>query len=620
MKSTLFPTIRHSISAFLSYAGVAVLVLVTLMKTEAELGRQDSILLYVVFGLSLVALLNLCLGRGRVRLTIVDLLAGVLFLWLGVGYYYVAEINAATKWLQTLGLFALYFNLRVIGSYHKHIWEWALCLALFCGLTEAFIGVRQALGLAVSNHSLFRITGTFYNPGPYGGFVAVVMSMASGYLVTHYETATSLFKKGGIATRQDIMKAGMYLLCAVTFILSFVIIFSTGSRAALFSFIVCALLAVVCRKEYRVRVKAYLAARKKMAVVISVTVAIVLSAGVLGMYLIKKDSADGRLLTWSVMGKAIAENPLFGTGFGSFEGEYAVIQGDYFSDHPDSRFIPVADAPSHGFNEFLQIGMETGMAGMVLVALVLGMAFYRLYRNGSPAAYGILALAIFAVFSYPFSLIPFQILLVLCIGQGGGIPGGGKRKALSVGRGTLAVSTVVIIFLMLFILPWHHEKISATKEWKDVRYFYNMELYDDCISDYAKLYPVLSDNPRFLFEYGHSLNKAGDYIRSNSVLEHGAGISNDPMFRNIIGNNYKALGNYDDAEAHYKAAFAAVPNRLYPLYLLMKLYSEAGRDGEAADMARRIVGFTPKVESPATNQMKDEAETVLQAGSNRPYI
>lgn len=34
--------------------------------------------------------------------------------------------------------------------------------------------MRQLYGLAISNHSLYTLTGSFYNPGPYSGYLAMV--------------------------------------------------------------------------------------------------------------------------------------------------------------------------------------------------------------------------------------------------------------------------------------------------------------------------------------------------------------------------------------------------------------------------------------------------------------
>lgn len=46
---------------------------------------------------------------------------------------------------------------------------------------ESGCGVLQVLGLARSAHALFPLTGHFQNPGPFGGFVAMLMSICLAY-------------------------------------------------------------------------------------------------------------------------------------------------------------------------------------------------------------------------------------------------------------------------------------------------------------------------------------------------------------------------------------------------------------------------------------------------------
>lgn len=38
---------------------------------------------------------------------------------------------------------------------------------------ESVLGMLQLAGLSASNHGVYTMTGSFPNPGPYGGFVAV---------------------------------------------------------------------------------------------------------------------------------------------------------------------------------------------------------------------------------------------------------------------------------------------------------------------------------------------------------------------------------------------------------------------------------------------------------------
>lgn len=51
--------------------------------------------------------------------------------------------------------------------------------ALLCaGLWECGLGWAQLLGFAPSLHSLYPATGSFYNPGPFCGFLAVILPVA----------------------------------------------------------------------------------------------------------------------------------------------------------------------------------------------------------------------------------------------------------------------------------------------------------------------------------------------------------------------------------------------------------------------------------------------------------
>ena len=57
----------------------------------------------------------------------------------------------------------------------KVLISWLLILA---GTVEAVWGLLQIYGFEPSNHSLYALTGSFYNPGPYSGFLAMCMPLA----------------------------------------------------------------------------------------------------------------------------------------------------------------------------------------------------------------------------------------------------------------------------------------------------------------------------------------------------------------------------------------------------------------------------------------------------------
>jgi hypothetical protein len=66
-------------------------------------------------------------------------------------------------------------------------------------ISRGCLGVEVAF--TASQHHLFKITGSFFNPGPYSGWLAMVFPMALGYAVLNYfnhkehEVAQSLFDR-----------------------------------------------------------------------------------------------------------------------------------------------------------------------------------------------------------------------------------------------------------------------------------------------------------------------------------------------------------------------------------------------------------------------------------------
>lgn len=125
------------------------------------------------------------------------------------------------------------------------------------------------------------------------------------------------------------------------------------------------------------------------------------------------------------------------------------------------------------------------------------------------------------------------------------------------------------------------------------------------------MYPYLSHDKVFLFEYGQCLSQSGAYQKSNHILEFGTKLSNDPIFYNIMGKNYQAMGQYGKAEFMFKQAIARIPHKLYPHYLLMNLYIETGQLTKAKETALYITNKNVKVISNLSDSIKNRAKQIL---------
>lgn len=74
-------------------------------------------------------------------------------------------------------LVVLWFLLRYFLTEAPCLKFFFLFVLMLTGLVEAVWGMQQLHGYAYSNHSLFRLTGSFFNPGPYCGYLAVILSV-----------------------------------------------------------------------------------------------------------------------------------------------------------------------------------------------------------------------------------------------------------------------------------------------------------------------------------------------------------------------------------------------------------------------------------------------------------
>jgi tetratricopeptide (TPR) repeat protein len=152
--------------------------------------------------------------------------------------------------------------------------------------------------------------------------------------------------------------------------------------------------------------------------------------------------------------------------------------------------------------------------------------------------------------------------------------------------------------------------ISGVQARNSHRLYIHSGIYEQAAQHYAPLYPFLNDQIQFLFEYAQSLSKSEEPAQSNEILQRAVQISCDPMLYNIMGKNYQALKEYAQAENYLIKSTQMVPHRIYPWYLLMKLYDEMGLPEKACETASIVETKEPKVQSQAVREMREEARKI----------
>ncbi len=557
---------------------------------ERDWSHTDVALTYAGAVLTLTGVILISVRNKRLSPSRLDIVLLAWFLYAMARAYFDASYPCSAFCLRTTQMMMLYVALRLLLTSTAMREEYIVLPLVLFGLWEAWLGLGQ-LVQAGSRHHLYLLTGSFLNPGPYSAILAMGLVMA-----VYWHRKCSHCKY-------------LYLPASVFAIL----LPATWSRAALLSVAVC--VGIIYWNEWK---------RWRWLVAASGIV-----AG-FGLYFIKAGSADGRYIIYLISILNIMHHPILGGGIGSFFHQYAEGMARFSQGYPDFNFRS-ADVLDYAFNDLLRIGVEQGCVGIAFAIAVIILTYRALRSRGPILWMGLSALLIFSFFSYPFELVPYQIIMVLILSYAGTSEQASIQRC-KMAEGlmsevnyelsfSLKPSSLILHAVMLITFPVSifigHQIGQRAEAAADYRMMAGVN-HADFIDDYYELLPLMASNGHFLFDFAKILAAERRYNDSNAMLRRGTLVSNDPMFYVLQGNNYREMEAYSEAEESYKKAYFILPNRIYPLYQLMCLYEQRGMERKMRQMARQIINFKVKVESPATEEIKARAIQVTDS-LNRKY-
>ncbi len=144
---------------------------------------------------------------------------------------------------------------------------------------------------------------------------------------------------------------------------------------------------------------------KRRFILWGVSALFILMLGGAGAFLLKPDSALGRLFLWKITCRAVVSYPS-GCDKG-FAFAYGEAQEDYFAQGNYAEWEErVAGSPEYVFNEYLSLALAEGVAVCLIVLIVIGTCLWIGAKRGRYGICGaILSLLIFFLFflSYVFS-------------------------------------------------------------------------------------------------------------------------------------------------------------------------------------------------------------------------
>ena len=503
---------------------------------------------------------------------------------------------------------------------------------LSAAIYEGGLGVFQLLGMEPSGNRLYPFTGTFYNPGPFACYLALSLpwalrSISNEKLVIPktisneqlvisnlWDSVRNELNCSLLTTNYKLQIANCQLILSWIVVgLDAVLLPASMSRTAWCAAVAGGIVALLGNKVilFGSRLKdvctkkSLLPHRPSPLTLHSSLLIIIAVALVYGVYRMKQGSADGRFLMWKVAAGAVSSHPFDGVGWQNVAGAYGMAQERYFASGTASPGeILVADAPEYVFNEYLQIAIAYGWGWSLLMIAVLIMAFVSAFRSGRYGIAGsVAACAVVMTASYPFQF-PISILTIGAICIAAFI---GGRKCLDMEKGAVKLNCSVFCSL---------ERNVPSHTPRQRNFNIHTSTTFKIITVLAATIYLAIDCKKFdqnvLFQTGLALHKSGEWEKSNEVMMDLLSHSSDPMPLNIIGKNYTELNMRDSAEHYLHRSTLRCPNRLYPHYLLMKLYLRQPADSTGARREAKILLSTKeKVPSSAVEQMKKEAVKLM---------
>ena len=577
--------LRKSGNEIIRVGIVLIMMLITITSVEMRWMQSEVWVFYGIPAILLLGFAMLVWNRQKFHCTLTDIIAVVWFV------YYVGRTWIGNEWpcrmefLRTVQLFLMYVSLRVALQGNK-MPAWVLIGGILVfGCYEAWLGISQMYGDKISRHYLFALTGNFLNPGPYSAYlmIGIVVGLAALKEMQDKAIISAIPKFMPIKVAECLKAITWKHLIMTTVTIMAMVLPATMSRAAFLGVAVVALL-IYRDKYWRYRYIVW---------------GVIALAGI-AFYFFKQGSADGRMIIWKAALASWIDMPWLGVGIGGFYNAFAEGMSKLSVYDMDFSSAGVAD---YSYNILLKIVTEQGVVGGFFAISLTVVAVMNLSRNNSSLFWGMVSLLVFAMFSYPFDLLPYKVIAVLIIAWSESIK---DKQVFEMGG-----IKVFLLSCFLGFASWQAGKIARECYQADWDSFMPITYNSYSIEEGYKWLPLENDNSRFLFSLGKKLRDEGRYNDSNAIFRQGTKCSADPMFYILMGNNYKEMKHFDLAEKSYYKAFAVMPNRLLPFYQLMVLYKDSGDMKKATTMARRVIEMKPKIESRLTKEMKDKARDFL---------
>ena len=527
-----------------------------------------------LFTLSYAGLI-ICLHKKTLfHFTSIDLFFTLWISWCGIRFF---TSNTPTPdtgiLLESLGLCLWYIFLRT-NYQTRNI----LLVFIPAGICQAIIGILQHGGLIALRNTYFTFTGSFENPGPYGGFLAMAFLITITYTWLHWHH---------FPLKQKII--------ALTILVTQLYPLIGSNSGASWLAIIVGILYFFHHYLYHLR---------KFQCRITECIIILFSG--IALFFFRPDSATGRIQIWQAAINMYQKVPIIGHGIDSFPATYMNAQAEFLNNNTNTLNEYLASNNTYAFNEFIRIACEQGCIGLILFCTLLLVLFLppTTTTHGKIAKTTLGGFFIFACFSYPAEILSLKIIFISLIAT---LANDAKPMyTFHTHRNAMYKFTGIIIGICLVpVILEYKSRIDIDQKLHSLSISTN-KTPDTLLQKHYNKYKFCKD---FILAYSHILYHAQKYKEAQPLLEQAALLQPTTDILCDLGNCHARHGNFDNAQLCFKQAIRMVPCYLMPRYQLFCLYKEHNKTELAKSIAQEILALKPKITNSTTLSIKKIVRT-----------
>lgn len=477
--------------------------------------------------------------------------------------------------------FVFLFCLKQYHFENPKAYENVLQIIVIWTVFEGLYGLSQLVDIFNSKNSYYSITGTFYNPGPFGIFIAIGLNLIIG-----------VYKK---TKKAYLLLAGIVLLAALI---------SSKSRSAWFGFFI-SILVIYARNFYVF----FRAIRKTYRCLIFSMISLCLLVMSFFIYHIKPISASNRILIWKISLAIWLKKPIGGYGYNSFEREL----GNYFINNSTAgKNVELTGKITYAFNEYIQILVSHGIIGLFIFFLILAY-ICSIYLKKTEECQcsliksvfaALITLVVSAFFSYPFHVLQIVIVSTVLLSI---VLSKSYDFSVKSFKSISLIGLVGLVFFCVIMLFKNMDIDYAKRKARDASLSFRQGDTANAVKLFSEVYSKLNKNYEVSLTYAKVLSMFKDYNESNRIIEKTKSICTDPYLYIQEGDNYYHLGKIKESENSFIASVKVSPELLFPKYSLMIFYLNTKDSLSACEIAKKILATNVPIVSYATNEIQTKA-------------